>query len=47
MTALTQLWKDQTSDFSMIQKAILGLILSFIIITAISALVLVYFELTK
>lgn len=47
MTVLTQIWKDQTSGFSSLQKAILGLIVSFIIFTAISALVLVYFELTK
>jgi hypothetical protein len=47
MTALTQLWKAQTAGFSMIQKAILGLIVSFIIFTAIFAVILVYFEITK
>ncbi len=47
MTDLTQLWKDQTSGFSTVQKAILGLIVTFIIFTAISALILVYLELTK
>lgn len=47
MTALSQLWKDQTTGFSTVQKAILGLIISFILFTAISALVLVYLELTK
>ncbi|NJW53041.1 hypothetical protein [Salinimicrobium oceani] len=47
MTALSQLWKNQTTGFSLVQKAILGLIISFILITAISALVLVYLELTK
>lgn len=47
MTALTQLWKDQTSGFSMVQKTILGIIVSFIVFTALSALVLVYLELTK
>ena len=47
MTALAQLWKDQTSGFSLIQKAVIGIILSFILATAIFALVLVYLELTK
>ena len=47
MTALTQLWKEQTSGFSLVQKAVIGIILSFILLTAVFALVLVYFELTK
>lgn len=47
MTALAQLWKDQTSGFSLIQKAVIGIILTFILFTAIFALVLVYLELTK
>ncbi|WP_324719884.1 hypothetical protein [Salinimicrobium sp. HB62] len=47
MTALAQLWKDQTSGFSMVQKAVIGIILSFILFTAVFALFLVYMELTK
>jgi hypothetical protein len=47
MTALAQLWKDQTSGFSMIQKAVIGFILTFILLTALFALGLVYMELTK
>lgn len=47
MTALSELWKDQTSGFSLIQKAVVGVILTFIVLTAIIALILVYFELTK
>lgn len=47
MTALTQLWKEQTFGFSTIQKALLGFIVLFILFTAVSALVLVYLELTK
>ncbi|MCC8360994.1 hypothetical protein [Salinimicrobium sediminilitoris] len=47
MTVLTQLWKEQTAGFSLVQKAVIGIILSFILFTAIFALVLVYFELTK
>jgi len=47
MTALAQLWKDQTAGFSLVQKAVIGVILSFILITAAFALGLVYMELTK
>ncbi|MCY2686187.1 hypothetical protein [Salinimicrobium sp. TH3] len=47
MTVLTQLWKEQTTGFSLVQKAVIGIILSFILFTAIFALVLVYLELTK
>lgn len=47
MVALTQLWKDQTSEFTLLQKAVIGTIISFIVLTAIFAMVLVYLELTK
>lgn len=47
MTVLTQLWKEQTADFSLVQKAIIGVILSVILTIALAALVLVYLELTK
>ena len=47
MTVLTKLWKEQTTGFSLVQKAVIGIILSFILFTAIFALVLVYLELTK
>ncbi|MFD2517062.1 hypothetical protein [Salinimicrobium flavum] len=47
MTALTQLWKEQTTGFSFVQKAIIGVTLSFILFTALSALILVYLEITK
>ncbi len=47
MTVFTQLWKNQTEGFSFVQKIIIGIILSFILVTAIFAIGLVYLELTK
>ena len=47
MAILTTIWKEQTNDFSLIQKTLLALILVFIFATAALALGLVYLELQK
>ncbi|MGB7786685.1 MAG: hypothetical protein WBL27_11330 [Salinimicrobium sp.] len=47
MAVLTTIWKEQTNDFSLIQKALLALILLFIFATSVLALGLVYLELQK
>lgn len=47
MAVLTNIWKEQTNGFSLVQKAVLSFILLFIFATSALALVLVYLELTK
>lgn len=47
MAVLTTIWKEQTHEFSLVQKTILAFILVFIFTTSILALGLVYLELTK
>ncbi len=47
MTSLTQLWSEKTGEFTTIQKAIIGLTLSFILSTSVFALVLLIMEFTK
>ena len=47
MAILTTIWKEQTNEFSLVQKTILALILLFIFATSILALGLVYLELNK
>jgi|GEM_PF-3864253 cell division protein FtsL len=47
MSALSHLWKEQTEGFSFVQKIIIGTILTFILVTAVFALFLVYLELQK
>lgn len=47
MTSLTQFWTEKTGEFTTIQKAIIGLTLSFIISTSAFALILLFMEFTK
>ncbi len=47
MAVLNQIWSEKTSDFTIIQKTVVALILLFIFATALFALGLVYMELSK
>ncbi|MFV8836915.1 hypothetical protein [Salinimicrobium soli] len=47
MAVLTKIWEEKTYDFSPVQKAVLGVILSFIFSTALLAIFLLYLEFTK
>lgn len=47
MAVLNQMWAENTRDFTVVQKAIVALILLFIFATALFALGLVYLEFGK
>ncbi len=44
MSALTNLWNNYTTDFSMAQKVIVAIVLGAIVIIALTAIVLVIME---
>ncbi|MEG9326512.1 hypothetical protein SAMN04488034_102212 [Salinimicrobium catena] len=47
MSALTNLWNNYTTDFSTVQKVIVGIVLGAIVIIALTAIVLVIMEFAK
>lgn len=47
MTSLAQLWSEKTVEFTTIQKAIIGLTLSFIVSTSVFALIMLFLEFTR
>lgn len=47
MSALTNIWKNYTVEFSTVQKVIVAIVLGIIFITALLAIVLVIMEFAK
>ncbi|MFV8838920.1 hypothetical protein [Salinimicrobium soli] len=47
MSALTNIWKNYTHEFSTVQKVIIGIVLGVIFLTAIYAIVMVILEFTQ
>ena len=47
MSALTNIWKNYTHEFSTVQKVIIGIVLGVIFLTTIYAIVMVILEFTQ
>ena len=44
MEALTHIWEEFTQEFSQAQKIIVGIVLAFIVVVALSAVVLLILD---